>query len=88
MNWTEEKPTTPGWYWYLPMRGGGTLGTKPRVWRVYRPERAFNDSADTVRGLCVDSPAFRERLDSHGYAPSVCFLPGMWAGPISEPGDI
>lgn len=36
MNWTHEKPTHPGWYWY-----SGTGAERPGVYEVYEADGAL-----------------------------------------------
>lgn len=74
MNWTTEKPTAPGWYWYR--SGLGDEGD----WEQSKPiviEISFFCNRDTLRAFMSSSDCVYYLEDAHG----------EFAGPIPEPED-
>lgn len=78
MNWTKERPTAPGWYWY---RGEYAVGGGPQPAVVYVRRSDAGDACDNT-----DSPLVGQQplMD---YADPLEDYPGEWCGPIEPPLD-
>lgn len=71
MNWTEEKPSSPGWYWYKEI---GKNRDEPMMAWVFGTTNLFYACRYGPHELL----AFR---DPH----RVEECPGVWCGPIAVP---
>lgn len=74
-NWTDDKPTTPGWYWYE----DELYGPAP----VYMDWTGFFNQP-TARQLEVDMAVEADGSDSP-LDMDAEELKGRWAGPFSKP---
>lgn len=90
MNWTEIKPTEPGYYWYrVDARDDSPMILYVGPWPVLplhgRGRLIAQIDTDRVVSRCGSSEAIP--LTVFGEVVDGALRPGEWSGPIQPPAD-